>query len=133
MDGVATDTHALIWYFLDQERLSEEALSAFDQAGLAGNLIYISAISIVEMCYLVEKRKIPTVALDRLHAELGATDPLITVVPLDDEIAWVMRQIPRDHVPEMPDRIIAATALYLDLPLVTRDLQIRTAPIRTIW
>ena len=36
-----------------------------------------------------------------------------------------MSQIPRDVVPDMPDRIIAATALSNSLPLVTRDLKIR--------
>ena len=33
----------------------------------------------------------------------------------------VRNVVPRDVVPDMPDRIIAATALYLGLPLVTRD------------
>ena len=29
------------------------------------------------------------------------------------------------YIPEMHDRFIAATALYLDLPLITNDLEIR--------
>jgi predicted nucleic acid-binding protein len=33
----------------------------------------------------------------------------------------------------MPDRIIAATALYLGVPLVTRDGKIRAADVETIW
>jgi predicted nucleic acid-binding protein len=33
----------------------------------------------------------------------------------------------------MPDRIIAATALHLGLPLVTRDLRIQASGIPTIW
>jgi len=41
--------------------------------------------------------------------------------------------VPRDLVPEMPDRIIAATALRLDLPLITRDGRIASAGIKTIW
>jgi PIN domain nuclease of toxin-antitoxin system len=32
-----------------------------------------------------------------------------------------------------PDRIIAATALTLNLPLITRDAAIRAAGIETIW
>jgi predicted nucleic acid-binding protein len=58
----------------------------------------------------------------------------LEVVPLNLAIARTVRQIPRNVVPEMPDRIIAATALYLNLPLVTRDLQIqRLTEIQTIW
>jgi len=32
-----------------------------------------------------------------------------------------MRQILRDAVPDMPDRIIAATAVYLSVLLISRD------------
>jgi PIN domain nuclease of toxin-antitoxin system len=34
---------------------------------------------------------------------------------------------------DMPDRLIAATALHLDLPLVTRDRRLQGARIKTIW
>ena len=37
-------------------------------------------------------------------------------------------------VPDMPDRIVAASALALGLPLVTKDLNIRRlANLKTIW
>ncbi len=35
--------------------------------------------------------------------------------------------------PDMPDRIIGATALHLGLPLITRDGKIRASDLRTIW
>lgn len=41
---------------------------------------------------------------------------------------------PRSTVPEMPDRIIAATALYLHIPLITKDHKIQALQsIQTIW
>jgi len=55
------------------------------------------------------------------------------VVALDDGIARALRQIPRDTVPDMPDRIIAATGLYLNVPVVPRDHHIQAAAIATIW
>jgi PIN domain nuclease of toxin-antitoxin system len=33
----------------------------------------------------------------------------------------------------MPDRVIAATALFHGVPLVTRDAKIRSCGIATIW
>jgi PIN domain nuclease of toxin-antitoxin system len=33
----------------------------------------------------------------------------------------------------MPDRIIAATANHLNLPLVTRDRKIRSSKVKTVW
>ena len=43
------------------------------------------------------------------------------------------RSLTRITVPDMSDRIIAATALYLNLPLVTADHQIQASGIHTIW
>jgi predicted nucleic acid-binding protein len=60
----------------------------------------------------------------------------------DAEVALARRELwsnfPRDietcsAVPEMPDRIIAATALYLGVPLVTQDLRIPATSLSTIW
>jgi predicted nucleic acid-binding protein len=55
------------------------------------------------------------------------------VDPLDEGVAKAVYRVPRNAVPDMPDRIIAATALYLGLPLVTKDGRLRKAGISTIW
>lgn len=55
------------------------------------------------------------------------------VAPLDLQVAIAVRRIPRDVIPDLPDRVIAATALALQLPLVSRDYRIRAAQITTIW
>ncbi len=88
MSAVVADTHAIIWYFRSPDKLSLEAAIALDGAVNNGYPIYLSAISLVEITYLVERG----------------------------------------------DRIIAATALYLGLPLVTKDHKIRELSIiQTIW
>jgi PIN domain nuclease of toxin-antitoxin system len=33
----------------------------------------------------------------------------------------------------MPDRIIAATAMHLGLPLISRDSKIQVSNVHTIW
>jgi len=48
-------------------------------------------------------------------------------------VVEALTRVPRTHVPDMPDRIIAATALHLGLPLMTRDRSIQRAGVRTIW
>ena len=52
---------------------------------------------------------------------------------VDEGVAQAVHRVPRDVVPEMPDRIIAAMALHLGLPLITRDQRIQSAGIKTIW
>jgi PIN domain nuclease of toxin-antitoxin system len=132
--SIVADTHAIIWYLRSPEKLSTNALTSLDNALNNGESIFISAISLVEMNYLVEKNRIPTSSLEQLLQLID--DPLVklVVVPLDTLVAKAFTQIPRDIVPEMGDRIIAATSLYLSLPLVTKDHKIRNlSNIQTIW
>jgi PIN domain nuclease of toxin-antitoxin system len=44
-----------------------------------------------------------------------------------------MRQVSRADVADMPDRIVAATAIYFDVPIISRDGHTRAAMLQTIW
>ncbi len=132
--SVVADTHTIIWYLRSPEKLSTNAVTSLDNALNNGESIFISAISLVEMNYLVEKNRIPTSSLEQLLQLID--DPLVNlfIIPLDTPVARAFTQIPREIVPEMGDRIIAATSLYLGLPLVTKDHKIRNlSNIQTIW
>ena len=133
MAALVVDTHAAVWYLLNSSRLSSTAQRAMDDATDAGDPVYLSAISLVEIVYLVEKGRLPAVVIERLTAALSDPESGFTIAPLDVEAAWAVQHISRDIVPDMPDRIIAATALSLGLPLATRDSAISKAGISTIW
>lgn len=49
------DTHALIWYLLNDPRLSPAAKAVFTTAAAQGQPIGIPTISIIEIIYLTEK------------------------------------------------------------------------------
>ena len=127
------DTHAAIWYLLDSKRLPDAVFGLIDDAAARGTPTYVSAISLVEIVYLVERGRIAPDAFDEFARELGVSNPSFALAPVDFHIADALRAIPRDLVPEMPDRIIAATALHLGLPLVTRDRRLQACGIATIW
>ncbi len=85
------------------------------------------------MVYLIEKARIPASALDDLLAAIADPKNVLQQVPFDDRIAMNMRQIPREDIPDLPDRIVAATARFHGVPVLSRDGRIRSADIKTIW
>ena len=48
-------------------------------------------------------------------------------------IVQAMRQVSRAKVPDLADRIVAATAVYFDVPVISRDRRIRVASLKTVW
>lgn len=83
----------------------------------------------------------PTRSLERLPAggRVSAVVALVdsasglSLVPIDAAIARALAAVPRPEVPDMPDRIIAATAVHMGVPLVSRDHKIVASCVRTIW
>lgn len=127
------DTHAAIWFLLDSRRLSEKVYSLIAASAAAGSPAFISAVSLVEVVYLAERGRVVADCFEVFTKELARELPAFRVVPLDSSIAQVLKTIDGRTIPEMPDRIIAATALSLRLPLVTRDASLQRSGINTIW
>ena len=133
MGGVVADTHAVLWYLLEPDQLTSRASEALDGALATGDGIWISSISLIEVTYLVEKGKLPQSVIERLDRAVADEAEGLKVAAVDLDIAQELRQVPRDIVPDMPDRIIAATAAHLGMPLVTRDPRIQRTGVRTVW
>lgn len=133
MIPVVTDTHCFLWYFLQPERLSPAATNVFRDATRTGVTIFVPSISLVEVVYLVEKKKLPEAASELIFDSVNDVDTIFEIAPLDMGVAQALKAIDRESIPDMPDRIIAATALSLDLPLVTRDNKIRASSLKTVW
>jgi PIN domain nuclease of toxin-antitoxin system len=82
----------------------------------------------------VEKRTFSEADYQTILSAITNPATALTIAPLDLAVANVLRQIPRKVVSDMPDRIIAATAQVLDLPLVTRDAELRKLTnVTTVW
>ena len=130
--GVA-DTHAALWYLYKNPRLSVTARTFMDEAAQGGHDIAISPISLAEIVFLVEKNRLPPSAYEDLTAALADPEYVIEEGPFTAEVVEAMREVPRAEVPDMPDRIVAATALYLRVPVISRDGRIRSSSIQTVW
>ena len=80
-----------------------------------------------------EKGRVDPATLDRLLSAIDREDAVLVEVPLDRHVAKAVRRVERTQIPDLPDRIIAATALHLGLPLISRDRRIELSDVDTIW
>jgi PIN domain nuclease of toxin-antitoxin system len=133
MPDAVTDTHALIWYLQDDARLSSLASHYFDDCERDSGRIHVPSICLIEIIYLLEKGRIPPNTLTMFLADIQSPDTVLDIVDLNLPIILEARNVPRATVPDMPDRIIAATALHLALPLISRDSKIQLSSVTTIW
>ena len=134
MSQYVTDTHALYWYMMEDSRLSPKIKKIFKEADAGLHKILIPGIVLIEMVYLGEKGRISDSSVTKVLELLETTEGSYDVAPLNKETVKALQQIPREAVPDMPDRIIAATAYQMGLPLMTRDKQIkRSRAVSVIW
>lgn len=124
-----TDTHSIVWYFTDDNRLSNKALQAFQSSEEKGT-IFVPAVVLAEIMYIARKGRIKLSFEDTLNRI--EESEIFEIVPLDTEILRTADKIEADL--EMHDRIIAATALYHNASLITKDETLRELGIvSTIW
>jgi PIN domain nuclease of toxin-antitoxin system len=133
---VVADTHALVWYLLDDpdRRLSSAALAALEEAESTDG-VAVSVASVVDLWYVIRTRG--TFTDDQLNQVVRLLrDPQspLDAEPITLEVTAAFRQIPRDALGDPWDRFITATAMALELPLVTRDRRITELRlVETIW
>jgi len=88
-------------------------------------------ISLAEIVYLIEKGRLLFSAYEKLREAIRTVD--YVEAPLTAGIIEAMRQVSRADIPDMPDRIVAATAVYFGVPIISRDARIRASKLDTIW
>jgi PIN domain nuclease of toxin-antitoxin system len=127
---ITVDTHTLVW-FLDKtpkaKRLSAKALEVIRESEKYG-VIYVSAISLMEIVDLSEKGRI-SVSFQSVLSLID-TNEAYKVIPVNNELVKVA--IPLQCL-EIHDRLIMATALITDSVLLSKDKEIRATGLNVIW
>ncbi len=130
---IVLDTHAWIWWVTNPEQVSKNALKEIDLA-VEKEEIYISSISCWEIALLVRKGRLELTLPVKEWIALSEGLPFVQFVPLDNQIALRSNQLPGELHEDPADRIIIATALALESPLISKDPKIRDYPhVKTIW
>lgn len=120
MADYITDTQALIKFMMGKKVINEKAHQVFLSADKGESTIIIPAVVLMEVLYLFDKNRIE---VGLLHTEDLLKGQNYQFEPLSLEILKTAAEI--DDIPELHDRLIAATARYLDIPIITNDPVIR--------
>lgn len=124
-----TDAHTIVWYFMDDPRLSQNARRAFDET-IAAGVIIIPTIVLAEIMYISQKGRI-SITFEETLSYLEMYENF-RVAALEIDILKVAASIDRDL--EMHDKLIVATALYFNAHLITKDEQItQSRVVNTVW
>jgi PIN domain nuclease of toxin-antitoxin system len=121
MSRYVTDTHTLIWYLSQPRKLSARVRRVFQEADQGQVQILVPSIVLVEAIFIGDRQRVPTSLVNRLFKIDEAANAAFQITPLSKAVAVTARDFGPTAIPEMADRIIAATARFLDLPLLTSD------------
>ncbi len=116
MSSYVTDTQALVKFMMGKKVINDAAHRAYLSADEGKATIIIPAVVLMEMLYLFEKNRIQ---IGLLQTEDLMESQNYKFEPLSFEILKAASEI--DDIPELHDRLIAATAKYFDLPIITND------------
>jgi predicted nucleic acid-binding protein len=124
------DTVALVRHLRRGPRLGRQARTILREADQGHYTIAISGITLMEILYLSECQRIP-LDLTTLE-ELLTQSSNYAVVPVGLEVVKAAAAI--DDIPELHDRLIAGTATWLGIPILTNDPVMRSSQhVQTVW
>lgn len=122
------DTHALLWWFNEPERLSTTAHAAI----MNGEEVVVSAVSAMEIAIKYRKGRLPyPSSLALRFAATVATEAFSTLAITVDH-AQRAGAFPGAHADPW-DRLLAAQADVDGLQLISCDKQIATLGVTTLW
>ena len=128
---ILLDTCAVVWDVLEPDRLSSEASRAIERSE---NELLLCDISFWEIAMLISKKRlvIAETASRFISLVLQARD--FQVSGITPEIADLSVNFSAGIGKDPADRLIAATSIVRNAPIVTADQNLRAAGIiKTIW
>ena len=134
MTEFVTDTHSIIWFLSKNKRLSGNARTIFLKAQSGYSTIIVPSIVIAETLFLIQRNRVEKMVLDVLLELPEYPHEGIYIYPLNKGVIETMSDFGPAAIPELTDRIIAATARYLNIPLLTVDHVIDNSElVETVW
>jgi len=123
------DTHALLWFLADDNKLSSAAKSAIEEPR---NQRWLSPISLLEIALKIrlDKLKLQTPFANMFPRELYAND--IHLLPMTAEHIEPLTTLALHHRDPF-DRLLASTAIVEALTLVSADETFDDYGVTRLW
>ena len=128
---VLLDTHVLLWWAVDPDRLSAAAAASLAAMERRGG--FASSISIWELGVKIQRGKLDLgISIDEFARRIRKSG-IIELLPVTTQVWLRSLDLAWDHR-NPADRVIVATALVQDVPLLTADAEIRCfGGISCVW
>ena len=129
---ILLDTHVVLWLARDHQRISPRALRAIQEVRTKERGLAVSSMTILEIARLASYGRIHLTP--DLETFLSDVEQHFVILPITSKIAMQAFMLPPGYPNDPVDRVIGATALIEDLPLITADKEIRDSrAVPTIW
>jgi PIN domain nuclease of toxin-antitoxin system len=122
---IVLDTHILIWWVNQSDRLRAETLERIETEPDA---VAVCAISLWEIAKLVQMGRLQLSISVEDWIEQALAYPKVVVVPLSPAIAVESTRLPQPFHKDPADELIVASARVLSCPLMTYDGKILNYP-----
>lgn len=117
MNKYVTDTQALVKFLNGKKVINDTVDSVYRKADEGENIIVIPSVVLFEIGYLYEKQRAPISIKDMkavLEDSLNYREERLSIDIIESSFEIT-------DIPELHDRLIAGTARYLNISLITND------------
>ncbi len=127
-----TDTHALVFHAAGTGKLGPRAAAFFDRCERRAAILYVPTIVIWECSLLARVSRINLRRTVRAFFDDLFSNPAYQPIDITPQQIYLADELRFNRDPF--DALICATARTIDLPLITRDADIRgSGVVKVIW
>lgn len=131
-EAAVTDTHALVFHAAGTGKLGPRAAAFFDRCERRAAILYVPTIVIWECSLLARVSRINLRRTVRAFFDDLFSNPSYQPIDVTPQQIYLADELRFNRDPF--DALICATARTMDLPLITRDADIRgSGAVKVIW